>query len=56
MDDPDIEIRKAARIIAIRCRSVIQSLLRDDERHDCDEEFARIIELTMKELALFKGK
>jgi hypothetical protein len=51
----DAEIDKAASVIARKCRAVIQSLLLDSERHDCDEEFRRIALEVMRELAIFKG-
>ena len=52
----DPEIRKAAGIIAVRCRRVIQGLLREEEVGDCDYEFREIAAAVMKELAAFKAK
>lgn len=47
-------IRKAARLIAKRCRRVIQGLLRDEEKGECDREFMRIAERVIRELPAFK--
>lgn len=52
----DREIEKAAATIARRCRRVIQSILREEEVADCDQEFQEIAAEVMKELAAFKEK
>jgi hypothetical protein len=51
----DIEIRKAAAIIAVRCRRVVMSVLRDEELAEADREFSEIAEAVIRELAAFKA-
>lgn len=50
----DPEIRKAACIIAVKCRRIIQGLLRDEEVADADREFAEIAEAVIRDLSAFK--
>ena len=52
--DPDI--KKAARIIAVRCRHVIQAVLRDEEKADCDHEFSEIAETVIRRMVAAKRK
>jgi hypothetical protein len=47
--DPGID--QAARKIAVECRHIIQSLLRDEEIHDCDLEFYRVAREILEEMA-----
>lgn len=49
MDDRTIE--RLARRIAIRCRRVIQSVLREEEWADCDALFRAIAKEELRKLA-----
>ena len=44
LNSNEIAIRDAARLIAVRCRRVIQAVLRDEEVADAEAEFRRIAE------------
>ena len=52
----DPEIKKAARVIAVRCRHVIQAVLRDEEKADCDHEFTTIAETVITRMVASKRK
>ncbi len=51
----DPELHKAACKIAVKCRHVIQGLLRDEEIADADMEFYQVAMEIMKELSAFKA-
>src|SRR5687768_12401272 len=49
------EIRKAANLIAVLCRNVVQSCLRDEEIAEADREFAGIAEGVIRGLSAYKA-